>query len=152
MVTVANDPARRFRLLWQLVSWSLAFVFVIIGSGYLVGGQSAASSHTLQLVVNLYGGNYHVHGAVMVALGMFLTFGIGNTYTKHARLALQLMSFYALLVAGLIFGGWWVYDITFAAPWWYVLVAFMSVVLLILAPPLYRGQMFTGNESGGDSA
>lgn len=152
-LAVASDPGRRFRLLWHFVAWGLAATYVIIGAGYAVGGKRAeTSSHILQLLINLEGGSYRAHGFIMMILGMLLVYGIGNAYTRHARLALQLITLYSVLVACMIFGGWYVYDIAFAAPWWYVLTSFLSISLMILAPPLARARALTGEENGGDSA
>lgn len=152
VITVANDPARRFRLIWQLFAWGIGVVFIVIGSGYLVGGRAASSSRTLQLLVNLQGHNYHIHGAILMALGVLLVQAIGEVYTRRTRIVLQLITLYSLITASMIFGSWIVYDVDFAAPWWYVLTAFFSIVLLIMAPPLIDGRMYTGTKNGGGSA
>jgi hypothetical protein len=151
VITVANDPVRRFGFLWRSVAWAIAIIFLIIGAGYLVGGQSATTdAKTLQLLSNVEGGNYRVHGAIMMAVGIFLVYSIGSSYyTRYARYALQLVSFYSLFVAAMIFGGWYLYDIEFGSPWWYLFTAFLSAVLLILSPPIVHGRRRAG---GGGSA
>lgn len=162
IITVANDPARRFRLIWQLIAWGLGVLFMIIGAGYLVGGRAAADPGTLRLLTNLLRfGNvvsvadgYRIHGGIMMIIGMFLIHGIHDNYTRKARIALQIVLLYSLIVALMIFGGWITYDITFEAAWWYVFTSFLSAVLLILAPPLVGSQMYMGDTEGdgGDRA
>jgi hypothetical protein len=135
-VRSANEPARRFRLIWNLFGAGLCGIFAIIGSGYLVGGRKATASHTLQLLENLESpiGGLHTHGLIMLAMALFLAYGLGPHYRRSTRIALIAITFYSLTVATMVFGGWALYSVSFAAPWWYVYTAFNAMTLLILAP------------------
>lgn len=137
LVRVAGEPVRRFQLLWNLVGCGIASVFMIIGSGFAVGGERATSSSAFALVQNLERpvGGLHAHGFIMMGLALFLAYGMGD-YRKLTRRALQLVTFYSLCVAFMVFGSWTIYSVSFGAPWWYLFTAFLSIVLLVIAPPL----------------
>lgn len=152
VVRIANDPARRFKLLYDLVCFGIAALFVVIGAGYALGGRNAVfSPHALGLLESLERpiGGLHAHGIILLGLGLLLAYGSGN-FRRSTRIALQLTSFYSLLTAILIISGWWFFKIDFPRPWWYVFTSFLSITLLVLAPPLdERGRAYRG---GSDSA
>jgi hypothetical protein len=143
VIRAANEPAKRFRILWYFMAWSVAILYIAIGSGYLASGDSAIKSKTLNLVKNIEQ-NFHVHGAIMVGFGAFLIYGL-NDYRRATRIALIAVFIYSLWVAVLIIGGWFLYPISWGAPWWYFFTASISGGLIVLAPPLNKdGRRYKG--------
>jgi hypothetical protein len=155
-LSFTNDPARRFRALWYLVAWCCALAIGIIGGGYALDGSRAnrvGAQTALRLILNIEPGGLRTHGFIMVGISVLLIYGL-NDYRRTTRLALMLLCFYSLATAMLIFGSWWAYgDITWGAPWWYLLVAVLATGLLVLAPPLNRdGRRFEGFTEGSGRA
>lgn len=153
VVHAANEPARRFKLLWTTVACGIAGVYVYIGSGYLVGGPGATTSNSLHLVSNIekYFGRLHAHGAILMGLGIMLFYSV-HEYRLLTRRVLQATVFYSALVATLLIGDWPIDGINWGGPGWYALVIFLSVTLLILSPPLNEhGELFAG-EDGSEGA
>lgn len=151
VVRIANEPARRFKLLWTLVGCGIATIFMVIGAGYAVGGRGADSSDELRLLQNIENpiGGLHAHGFILMGTALWLAYSMGN-YNRLSRQALQWTAFYSLATSTLIFGGWFFVKISFGAPWWYLFTAFLSIVLLVLAPPLDRqGRLYRGEDGGG---
>ncbi len=148
VVRVANEPARRFQLLWNLVGFGIAVVFMIIGSGYLVAGRGATASMSFHLLENLldFAGGLRAHGFILMSLALSLSYGLGN-YRRFTRWALIAVLFYSLIVAIMVMGGWFFYAISFGTPFWYLFTAFLSGVLIVLAPPLdEHGRMYRGED------
>lgn len=150
VTNVANDPARRFKLLWYLVAWSCATIFLIIGVGYAGGGHSAIQSKSLNVVAILEG-NLHIHGGIMVCIAAYLIYGLSD-YRRVTRYGLIIFLFYSMWTAIQIFIGWGFYGVSWGAPWWYLLTSFLSGALLVLAPPLNKnGKRFAGLFERDDS-
>jgi hypothetical protein len=150
VVTIANDPARRFRLLWYIVAWACAITFLVIGVGYAGGGNAAIQSNALG-VVNTMEGSLHVHGSIMMAIGIFLIYGL-NDYRRITWIGLVAFFFYSIWTAVMIFIGGFFNGISWGGPWWYLLTASLSGTLLILAPPLSKnGRRFAGEQERSES-
>lgn len=151
VIQIANEPARRFRILWYVVAWSCALVYFVIGVGYAGAGHGAIQSNALSVVSRIEG-NLRIHGSIMMAIAIFLTYGL-NDYRRVTRIALVLYFFYSIWTAIMIFSGWFIHGLSWGAPWWYVFTSTLSGALLVLAPPLSKnGKRFSGHADGSESA
>jgi hypothetical protein len=146
VIRVANEPARRFKILWYSVAWAIAAIFMVIGAGYLVVGDAAESGSALSYVRSVEH-DLRIHGILMMAFSAFLIYGL-NDYRRVTRWALFAVFLYALWVAILIFGSFALHA-SWGAPWWYLFVAALSCVLIILAPPLGTSGRRWGTEGSG---
>lgn len=150
VVKIANEPATRFKILWYSVAWALAGVYFFIGAGYAGAGKGVIQSRALNAAA-LLEGNLHVHGFIMMGVGVFLTYGL-NDYRRITRWAMIVYLFYSMWTLIMILIGWVFYGISWGAPWWYLLTSVLSVTLLVLAPPLDKdGKRFKGYFEGSDS-
>ncbi|MDP9012841.1 MAG: hypothetical protein M3O41_09365 [Pseudomonadota bacterium] len=146
VITTANEPARRFRLIWLFVAFCISGVFLIIGAGNAVGGGGITAGSSFSLLDNIEPGGQRTHGFILMALALFLVWGMPD-FRRITRVALIMVMFYAVLVALLIFGSWVVNKITWGGPWWYLFVASLSAGLLVLSPPLGSdGHMYRGDD------
>lgn len=151
VIKVANEPAQRFKLLWYAVAWSLAGVYFFIGAGYAGAGSGVIQSRALN-VATLLEGNLHIHGFIMMGVGVFLTYGL-NDYRRLTKWALVTYFFYSFWTLLMILIGWFFYGVSWGAPWWYLLTASLACILLLLAPPLNKdGKRFKGYFERSDSA
>lgn len=135
VIKIANDPARRFRILWYFVAWCVAAIFMVVGAGYLVGGNNATTQVNSYHLVLQVERSFRIHGAIMMGTAAFLIYGLGD-YRRITRHALVVVLLYSLWVTVLVIGGWVSGDIIWATPFWYLLVAVLTGGLLVLAPPL----------------
>lgn len=149
VIRAANEPAKRFRLLWYFVGWCIAGIYLIVGGGYLAAGKGATNSSALLEVVRVER-NYHIHGALMVLIGALLIYGLSD-YRRATRRALFAVFLYSLWVAILIIGGWHQAGVTWAGPFWYLFVAVLSGGLIVLAPPLNPSGRRWGTEGSGSA-
>lgn len=151
VITFANEPAKRFKILWYAVAWSLAGVYFGIGAGYASGGSVVIQSRALN-VAALLEGNLHVHGFIMMGVAVLLTYGL-NDYRRITKWGLVLYFFYSMWTLSMILIGWVFYGVSWGAPWWYLLTSVLSGTLLALAPPLNKdGTRFKGYFEGAERA
>lgn len=147
IVSTANEPAKRFRLMWYSVTWICAIFFVVIGVGYAEGGHGVIQSRALN-VIAIMEGNLHIHGILMMFIGIFLIYGLSD-YRRVTRIGLLLYFFYSIWAAVQIFIGWGFYGVSWGAPWVYLLTASLSFTLIYLAPPLdSSGKRYAGDSEG----
>jgi hypothetical protein len=146
IVRVANEPARRFRLLWHIVAWSICITIGVIGVGYAAGGQRATSGKALQLVQNLEPGGLRTHGWILLFVSFILAATL-HDYRRLTRWALVVALFYSLLTATLVFGSWLFYPVSWGAPFWYLFLSMLLASLIVLAPPLTEsGRRYDGSD------
>lgn len=151
VVTIANDPAKRFRALWYVVAWALTGVYFFIGAGYATAGAGVIQSKALNVNAQIEGG-LRTHGFIMVALSILLTYGL-NDYRRVTRYAMMLYFLYSAWTLIMIVAGWFINGVSWGAPWWYVLTSVLSGTLLVLAPPLGKdGKRYRGEPEGSESA
>lgn len=150
-INIANEPAKRFKILWYAFAWACALIFLVIGVGYAGAGHGAIQSKALNTVAVMER-NLYVHGIIMMCVATFLIYGL-NDYRKVTRWALTLYMFYSIWTALMIFIGWCFYGVSWGAPWWYIFTSVLSGTLLVLAPPLGKdGKRYAGYFEGSDRA
>lgn len=135
IITVANEPASRFKLLYQATAWAITGLSLWIGAGYAVGGQRAINSSSLGLISGALPGGLHMHGYILCGLGLLLASGLPD-FRPRTRFALIGILFYAVLCAILIGANFVFVPISWAEPAWYSFLAFLAGVLVVLAPPV----------------
>lgn len=134
IVTVANEPAKRFKFLYQVTAWAISGLTLWIGAGYALAGGRAISSSTLSLLANMLPGGLHVHGLILCILGLTLASALPE-FRVRTRVALIGILFYALLTAILVAANFMFVPISWAAPAWYLFLACLAGALVVLAPP-----------------
>lgn len=151
VIQFANEPAKRFKILWYAVAWCLAGVYFGIGAGYASGGKGVIQSKALNVAAALEG-NLHVHGFVMMGVAVLLTYGLSD-YRRITKWALAIYFFYSFWTLAMILIGWVFYGISWGAPWWYLLTSALSAILITVAPPLNKdGTRFKGYFEGVERA
>lgn len=147
LVSVFEDPIARFRLQTRLISVTVAAIFGIIGGGFSFAPHRATTSaSTYQLIVNIEG-SLKVHGVIMMVLSAFVLY-TSSEYRRMSQIALTLMGFYAMACGLLILGSRFLQAATFPAPWWYLLVAGLSLILVRVSPPVSNNRSRRAGRSG----
>lgn len=137
-----QDQARGHRLLWHGVAAVVSGVFLLLGLAYLFGGISVAVSSAPYALLLYAPGGMHLWGAVMVAVGGSIAWGLAApVYGRPVirwwlRRSLLAATGYSLFLvcefigSGVLTGAWAVAGIV----WWFA-SAVLSVLLVKLPPP-----------------
>ncbi len=144
-VRMANEPARRFKALWNAFGFVLAALYVSLGALYALLDDRAVQGNTLNLIHSFYGGSLRPHGVVLLALGLVFTYGLAD-YRRITKWTLLAMIIYMAWTIILAIGQSLLTPITYTVFPWYGFGLAVGVVLWIFAPPLgadgrpYRGR------------
>lgn len=148
MTRLIRATTRQWRL--QVVALSLvsASIFFVIGAGLAARGDDflpyPPSYHYLTNLLPLQ--NVRTHGVLMCLIAAAVLYGLPDWRTWTRR-SLTVMGSYATYSACLIFESWFFVRIDWSAPWWYVLVAAISFILVRRSP-----REFPLDDEGSDSA
>lgn len=147
-IRVANEPARRFRLLWNTFGFLLAGLYVALGALYLAFGDNAYQGTSLNLVSTIEG-SLRVHGAICIGLGLLFTYGL-HEYRRLTKYTLLAMVVYLFWTMVLLFGQGLIASISYTAVPWYCFALGSGLALWVLAPPLGdNGRVYDGRPSRG---
>lgn len=150
VVQIANDPARRFRIIWYFFARTISIALAVIGSLYFGGGNRAAfgpGAGSLRAVTDLEG-SLNVHGALLLGFSLF-ALGTLSDYRKITRVALIACALYTFWVGVMITASAILFHGSWGAPVWYFASTVWISFLVIIAPPLGSdGRRWRGTERG----
>lgn len=128
-----DDSMHRLQLQTKLISLVMAITYLMIGAGYAFAGSKALGNpHAYVLLLNIER-NLRVHGVILMVLGAGVLYTSAN-YRLASRIALVLMGFYSLVTALLVAGGWLLGQPGWPAPWWYLAIACVCLILVRVSP------------------
>lgn len=142
-----SDATSQLRLQTKLISITVALTYLVIGAGYGFAGPAALGNpRAYRLLLNIEG-TLRVHGIILMSLGAFVLY-TSSQYRRSSQVALLLMGFYSLCTALLVAGGWLISAVSWPVPWWYLLVAVVSLILVRVSPPIVRDRPRRTGRSG----
>jgi hypothetical protein len=83
---IVRDPLKRSRARWFTLAWIIALGTTLMGGGFAIGGSRIVVARgAFALYARIPGGGLHLHGAIMLVLGLLTCIGIGPTWFGHAE-------------------------------------------------------------------